>query len=45
MDSIGFVAFDVLEIHRRPLDGVLNQLDLLFLREGSRFRCDKRHWA
>jgi FkbM family methyltransferase len=45
MKSIGFVACEVLEIHRRPLDLALNQIDILFVREGSALFADKRHFA
>jgi FkbM family methyltransferase len=45
MRTAGFVAYDVLEIHRRPLDGAMNQIDVLFVREDSRLRADKRHWS
>jgi FkbM family methyltransferase len=45
MKGTGFVTNDVLEVHRRPLDGAMNQLDILFLREGSPLRADRRHWA
>ena len=45
MHGAGFVAYDILELHRRPLDGAMNQIDVLFLREDSPLRSDKRHWA
>nr|WP_283937765.1 FkbM family methyltransferase [Sphingomonas hankyongi] len=45
MADNGFLTFDVLELHRRPLDGAMNQLDILFLKETSALRSDKRHWA
>jgi FkbM family methyltransferase len=45
MRTAGFVAYDVLEIHRRPLDGAMNQIDILLVREDSPLRADKRHWA
>ena len=41
----GFVSYDVLEIHRRPLDRALNQLDIFFVREESPLVQDKRHFA
>ncbi len=41
----GFVAYELLEIHRRPLDKALNQLDMIFIREESNFIADKRHFA
>ncbi len=40
----GFVLFDVLGLVRRPLDWALAQLDLLFVREDSFLRSDRR-WA
>ena len=45
MKSLGFVAYDILEIHRRPLDKALNQVDIIFVREQSRLIADKRHFA
>jgi FkbM family methyltransferase len=44
VSSIGFVTYDILEIHRRPLDGALNQVDILFVRENSLLLADKRHF-
>lgn len=45
MKQRGFVAYDVLEIHRRPLDKALNQVDILFLSERSALLADKRHFS
>ena len=45
MKGLGFVAYDILEIHRRPLDRALNQIDVMFVREGSKLIADKRHFA
>ena len=45
MKARGFVAYDILEIHRRPLDRALNQVDIVFVREQSRLIADKRHFA
>ena len=45
MASLGFVAYDILEIHRRPLDKALNQIDIMFVREHSALLSDKRHFA
>jgi FkbM family methyltransferase len=45
MKSCGFIAYDILEIHRRPLDGALNQVDIVFIRERSTLIADKRHFA
>lgn len=38
----GYVVYDIFETHRRPLDGVLSQVDLLFVRENSELRADSR---
>lgn len=43
MDDKGFVAADILEIHRRPLDRATNQIDLIFLRKESPLLADTRH--
>lgn len=40
-----FVAYDIWQIHRRPLDGALNQVDIVFARETSSLIADKRHYA
>lgn len=45
MKSVGFVAYDIFEIHRRPLDRALNQIDIIFVREESELIGDKRHFA
>jgi FkbM family methyltransferase len=45
MKSLGFVTYDILEIHRRPLDGALNQVDIIFVREQSDLIADKRHFV
>ncbi|HWG75643.1 MAG TPA: FkbM family methyltransferase [Steroidobacteraceae bacterium] len=45
MKSAGFVTYDIAEIHRRPLDRALNQIDVLFVREHSALIADKRHYA
>lgn len=45
MKAAGFVAYDILEIHRRPLDNALNQVDIMFVREQSTLMADKRHFA
>jgi FkbM family methyltransferase len=44
MKSLGFITYDILEIHRRPLDGALNQVDIIFIREQSNLLSDKRHF-
>lgn len=43
MNDLGFVAYDIMEIHRRPLDKALNQFDIIFIREDSPLRANKRH--
>jgi FkbM family methyltransferase len=45
MKTIGFVTCEILEIHRRPLDQALNQIDILFVRAESILMSDKRHFA
>ena len=45
LKRLGFVAFDILEIHRRPLDHALNQIDIIFVPENSQLIVDKRHFA
>ena len=45
MRQHGFVAYDILELHRRPLDNAMNQVDVLFVPENSPLRADKRHFA
>jgi FkbM family methyltransferase len=45
MKEIGFVTCEILEIHRRPLDQALNQIDMIFVREDSKLFSDKRHFA
>lgn len=38
----GYVIYDICEIHRRPLDMALFQIDFIFLKQHSHFRSDKR---
>jgi FkbM family methyltransferase len=45
MKAAGFVTYDILEIHRRPLDRALNQVDIIFVREQSGLIADKRHFS
>jgi FkbM family methyltransferase len=45
MKERGFVTYDIVEIHRRPLDRALNQVDIIFVREQSALIADKRHFA
>ena len=44
MKAKGFVVFDVVGLARRPLDGALAQIDLLFVPDESPLRTDRR-WA
>jgi FkbM family methyltransferase len=45
MKGLGFLAYDILELHRRPLDKALNQIDILFVSEHSKLIADKRHFV
>ena len=45
MKSRNFVSYEILEIHRRPLDRAMNQIDIFFVREGSKLIADRRHYA
>jgi hypothetical protein len=45
MKNLEFVAYDILQIHRRPLDGALNQIDFIFIREQAALIADKRHFS
>jgi FkbM family methyltransferase len=45
MKERGFVVCEILEIHRRPLDRALCQVDFLFVRENSFLMTDTRHYA
>lgn len=45
MAQLGFVTYDIVEIHRRPLDRALNQIDVIFVRSTSKFLSDKRHYS
>jgi FkbM family methyltransferase len=38
----GFVIYDICEIHRRPLDMALFQIDFIFVKQHSNLRTDKR---
>jgi FkbM family methyltransferase len=44
MNQKGFVAYEILEIHRRPLDKALNQIDILYIPKDSPLIADKRHF-
>lgn len=43
MKNKSFVAYELLEVHRRPLDGAMNQVDILFVKTDSSLRLDRRH--
>lgn len=45
MDRLGFAACEILELHRRPLDHALSQLDIFFVRKDSRLLSDTRYSA
>lgn len=45
MKMLGFVAAEVLETHRRPLDRALSQIDVLFVRLESKLLADRRYAA
>lgn len=45
MHKAGFVAYDILEMHRRPLDRALCQIDIFFCRRNSELRSDTRFLA
>jgi hypothetical protein len=45
MKDLGFLACDLLEIHRRPLDRALSQIDLMFVRQESSLLADDRYSA
>ena len=44
MKERGFVSHEILEIHRRPLDKALSQIDILFVREDSPLLAEKCHF-
>lgn len=44
MKAQGYEVCDVLELHRRPLDRAINQVDLLFVPATSELLADKRHY-
>ena len=35
MKERGFLSYEITNIHRRHLDGAMNQIDILFVREDS----------
>ena len=38
-----FVAYDIVEFHRRPIDRALSKIDIVFVKEFSELRRDHRH--
>jgi FkbM family methyltransferase len=40
----GFVLYDILDLGRRPLDGALGQMDVVYCKKDSALRSDRR-WA
>lgn len=42
LSNNGFVIYDICEIHRRPLDMALFQIDFIFVKQHSQLRSDKR---
>jgi FkbM family methyltransferase len=42
MDKLGFVAGEILEVHRRPLDNAMSQIDIIFIQKGSVLLADRR---
>lgn len=45
LDERGFVTYDICELHRRPLDDALWQVDFIFVPRSSPLRADKRWGA
>ena len=43
MAERGFVAYEIAEIHRRPLDGAMNQVDILFITQNSSLLAETAH--
>lgn len=43
MDRLGFEACEILEVHRRPLDNAMSQVDIIFVRKDSALLSDKRY--
>lgn len=44
MKQRGFVVYEVLGIHRRPLDKAMNQIDLIFVPDLSPLRTNRAHF-
>jgi len=45
MKERNFVASELVDVHRRPLDGALSQIDIIFVRENSNLLTDRRFSA
>lgn len=43
MAKRGFVAYDIVEFHRRPVDRVLHKIDVLFVKKNAEQRNERRH--
>jgi hypothetical protein len=44
LDGMGFRIYDIISLRRRPLDAALAQIDLVFVRDESPLRSDRR-WS
>lgn len=42
LEKNGLVLFDILEIHRRPKDNIMWNMDLIFVQKDSKWRRDKK---
>jgi FkbM family methyltransferase len=43
MAERGYIASEIPEIHRRPLDRAMSQIDIIFVRKGSKLLADPRY--
>ena len=43
MAERGFIASEICETHRRPLDKAMSQIDVIFVRKGSKLLADRRY--
>lgn len=43
MAERGFIASEIFEIHRRPLDNAMSQIDIVLVRRGSKLLADRRY--
>lgn len=44
MAERGFIATEIPEIHRRPRDLMMSQIDIVFVRKGSKLLADRRYF-